>query len=116
MPSLRLCICNGGHLWEQPSNVDQVSSMPTVKMFFSEMSFTYNLCFLQGNTLVGEHWKFTKPEQIIALMETANCRFRDIEHVRQTLKERRPGSIDIELSQEQFDRLRTRKQRVQRKR
>jgi hypothetical protein len=26
--------------------------------------------------------------------------------VRQTLKERRPGSIDIELSQEQFDRLR----------
>jgi hypothetical protein len=31
--------------------------------------------------------------------------------VRQTLKERRPGSIDIELSQEQFYRLRSRKQK-----
>jgi hypothetical protein len=46
-------------------------------------------------------------------MESANCRFKDIQLVRQQLKERKPGSIDIELSQEQFDRLRSRKQRVQ---
>ena len=41
-------------------------------------------------------------------MEAANCRSRDIQLVRQTLKEHRPGSIDIDLSQEQFDRVRAR--------
>ncbi|MBB5331782.1 hypothetical protein [Tunturiibacter gelidoferens] len=75
----------------------------------------YSVCFLQGNTLIGTHWKFTDPEMIISLMESANCRFRDIQLVRQQLKERKPGSIDIELSQEQFDRLRSRKQKIQRK-
>jgi hypothetical protein len=70
---------------------------------------------LKASTLIGTHWEFTDAEKIIGLMESANCRFRDIQLVRQTLKERRPGSIDIELSQEQFDRLRSRKQKVQRK-
>jgi hypothetical protein len=34
--------------------------------------------------------------------------------VRQTLKERRPGPMDIELGQEQSDRLRSQKQRIKR--
>jgi hypothetical protein len=89
--------------------------MPVVKMFFQQTMLRYNVCFLRGNTLIGTHWEFTDAEKIIGLMESANCRFRDIQLVRQTLKERRSGSIDIELSQEQFDRLRSRKQRVQRK-
>jgi hypothetical protein len=88
------------------------SPMPIVKMFFQETMFHYSVCFLQGNTLIGTHWEFPDLEKVIGLMESANCRFRDIQLVRQTLKERRPGSIDIELSQEQFDRLRHRKQRV----
>jgi hypothetical protein len=76
----------------------------------------YSVCFLQGNTLIGTHWKFTDAEKIIGLMESANCRFRDIQLVRQTLKERRPGSIDIELTDEQFNSLRQRRQKIQRKR
>jgi hypothetical protein len=87
--------------------------MPIVKMFFQETMLRYNLCFLQGDTLIGTHWEFTDAEKVIGLMESANCRFRDIQLVRQTLKERRSGSIDIELSQEQFERLRSRKQKVQ---
>lgn len=90
--------------------------MPTVKMFFQETMMRFDVCFLQGNTLIGAHWEFADAEKVIGLMESANCRFRDIQQVRQTLKERRPGSIDIELSQEQFDSLRSRRQRVQRKR
>ena len=50
------------------------------------------------------------------MMESANCRFRDIQAVRQTLKERRPGSIDIELTDEQFKSLKSRRQKAQRKR
>ena len=73
-----------------------------------------NVCFLQGNTLIGTHWEFSDAEKVIGLMESANCRFKDIQAVRQTLKERKSGSIDIELSQEQFHRLRSRKQRVRR--
>jgi hypothetical protein len=87
--------------------------MPIVKMFFQETMLRYNLCFLQGDTLIGTHWEFTDAEKVIGLMESANCRFRDIQLVRQTLKERRSGSIDIELSQKQFERLRSRKQKVQ---
>jgi hypothetical protein len=90
--------------------------MPAVKMFFQETMMKFDVCFLQGSVLVGAHWEFPDAEKIIGLMESANCWFRDIQLVRQTLKERRPGSIDIELSQEQFDRLKSRKQRVQRKR
>jgi hypothetical protein len=89
--------------------------MPFVKMFFQETMMKFNVCFLQGQTPIGTHWEFKDVEQVIGLMEAANCRFRDIQLVRQTLKERRSGSIDIELSQEQFDRLRSRRQRTKRK-
>ena len=64
--------------------------MPIVKMFFQETMMRYNVRFLQGGTLIGTHWEFTDAEKIITLMESANCRFRDIQLVRQTLKERRP--------------------------
>jgi hypothetical protein len=90
--------------------------MPIVKMLFQETMMRYNVCFLQGNTLIGTHWEFPDGEKIIALMESANCRFRDIQLVRQTLKERRPGSIDMELTEEQFKSLKSRRQKVQRKR
>ena len=90
--------------------------MPIVKMFFQETMMKFNVCFLQGQTQIGTHWEFKDLEQVIGLMESANCRFREIQLVRQTLRERRSGSIDIELSKEQFDRLRSRRQRVQRKR
>jgi hypothetical protein len=90
--------------------------MPIVKMFFQETMMRFDVCFLQGNTLIGSHWEFAEAEKVIGLLESANCRFRDIQLVKQALKERGPGSIDIELSQEQFDRLRSRRQKVQRKR
>jgi hypothetical protein len=85
-------------------------------MFFQETMMKFDVCFLQGNTLIGTHWEFADAEEVTGLMEAANCRFKDIQSVRQTLKERRPGSIDIELNQEQFDRLRSRRQKFQRKR
>ena len=89
--------------------------MPIVKMFFQETMMRISVCFLQGQTQVGTHWEFSNAENVISLMEAANCRFREIQLVRQTLKERRSGSIDIELSQEQFERLRSRRQRTKRK-
>jgi hypothetical protein len=64
--------------------------MPIVKMFFQETMMKVNVCFLQGNTLIGTHWEFPDAEKVIALMEAANCRFRDIQTVKQTLKDRRP--------------------------
>jgi hypothetical protein len=90
--------------------------MPVVRMFFQETMMKFDVCFIQGNTLIGTHWEFPDAEKIIALMESANCRFRDIQAVRQTLKERRPGSIDIELTDEQFKSLKSRRQKAQRKR
>jgi hypothetical protein len=54
-------------------------------------------------SLIGVHWDYSDPAKIIEILETANCRFQDIQRVKQTIKERRPGSIDIDLTQEQFD-------------
>jgi hypothetical protein len=68
--------------------------MPIVKMFFQETMMKFNVCFLQGQTQIGAHWEFKELEQVIGLMESANCRFREIQLVRQTLKERRSGSIE----------------------
>jgi hypothetical protein len=90
--------------------------MPTVKMFYQQTMMKFDVCFLEGNTLIGAHWEFANSEKIIAILETANCRHRDIQAVRQTLKERRPGSIDIELTDEQFNTLKRRRQAISRKR
>jgi hypothetical protein len=62
-----------------------------------------DVCFVQGSKLIGVHWDYSDPAKIIEIQETANCRFQDIQRVKQTIKERRPGSIDIDLTQEQFD-------------
>jgi hypothetical protein len=48
--------------------------MPIVKMFFQETMLRYNVCFLQGNTLIGAHWEFTDAEKVIGLMESVTCR------------------------------------------
>jgi hypothetical protein len=47
--------------------------MPVVRMFYQETMMKFDVCFLQGNTVIGTHWEFTKPEQVIGLMEAANC-------------------------------------------
>jgi hypothetical protein len=89
--------------------------MPTVRMFYQEVMMRYDVCFLLDSKLVGTHWEFLEPEKIIAILEAANSSDRDIQEVRARLKERRPGSIDVTLTQQQFDRLRTRRPRQQRK-
>jgi hypothetical protein len=89
--------------------------MPTVRMFYNQTMTKFDVCFLQGQELIGSHWEFQEADQVINIMEAANCRFRDIQTVRQTMQERRSGSIESELNQGQFDRLRSRRQRVQRK-
>jgi hypothetical protein len=45
------------------------SPIPIVKMFFQETMMRYDVCFLQGSTLIGTHWEFTDAEKIIGLME-----------------------------------------------
>jgi hypothetical protein len=59
----------------------------------------FDVCFIQGNNnLIGVHWEFTDTQKIIDILESAHCRFKEIQEVRQRLNERRPGSIDIELT------------------
>ena len=57
--------------------------MPIVRMFFQETMMKFDVCFLQGNTLIGTHWEFANAEQVTGLMEAANCRFKDIQSVKQ---------------------------------
>jgi hypothetical protein len=84
-------------------------------MFFQSVMMTYRVCFCQGNELVGTHWEFKDSEDVIALLRAAECREHDIRQAQQTLSEHRPGTIDLSLTQDQYDRLKGRRQRSSRK-
>lgn len=89
--------------------------MPTVKMFYQSVMMSYRVCFCQGNELVGSHWEFKEQEEVLDILRAAECREHDIRQAQQYLRENRPGSIDLSLTQEQYDRLKGRRQRNSRK-
>lgn len=64
---------------------------------------------------MGTHWEFKEAEQVIEIMRAAECREHDIRQAQQALKEYRPGTIDLSLTQDQYDRLKARRQRDGRK-
>jgi hypothetical protein len=75
----------------------------------------YRVCFCQNNELVEKHWEFNKPEQLIAILRAAECREHDIRQAEQAMKENRPGTIDLNLTQDQYDALKAPRQRDSRK-
>jgi hypothetical protein len=72
--------------------------MPTVKIFLPICDDEVSGLLCQGDELVGTHWEFSEPEAIITLTRAAECQEHDIRQAEKTLREYRPGSVDLSLT------------------
>jgi hypothetical protein len=74
-------------------------------MFYSETPMGLDVCFCEGNVRVGERLHYLDPNRIYDLLRAAHCQQEDHHAVAEALKQRRPGSIDLRLTEEQYKKL-----------
>jgi hypothetical protein len=74
-------------------------------MFYSEMPLGLDLCFCEGNQQIGKRLKFSDPDRIYDLLKAAHCPIEDHQVVQQALRQRRPGSVNLHLSEDQCQKL-----------
>jgi hypothetical protein len=77
----------------------------TVKMFYSELPMGRDVCFCEGNQQIGKRLKFSDPDRIYDLLRAAKCPVEDHQIVEEALRQRRPGSVNLHLSEEQYQKL-----------
>jgi hypothetical protein len=64
--------------------------------------------FCEGNRRIGERLRDLDPNRIYDLLKAAHCPQEDHHIVAEALKQRRPGSIDLRLTEEQYNKLKER--------
>jgi hypothetical protein len=75
-------------------------------MFFSELPMGLNVCFVEGMQQVGKQRTYPDPSRVYDILRAAKASQEDHQAVEYALRERRPGSVELNLSQEQYERLR----------
>jgi hypothetical protein len=81
------------------------SPKKVVRMFFQEWPTGLKVCFCEGSRQVGKHLHYNDPDRIYDILRAAHCPQEDHHMVALVLKERRPGSLDIRLTEEQYNKL-----------
>jgi hypothetical protein len=76
-----------------------------VRMFFIEMQGVYHVTFCQGNRQVGRKFRFTDGQKILEILKEAHCPIEDHNLVERSLVERRPGSVQLKLTDAQHQKL-----------
>jgi hypothetical protein len=79
--------------------------MHLVRMFFIEMQGVYTVTFCQGNRQVGRRFRYTDGQRILEILREAHCPIEDHNLVENCLVERRPGSVQLKLTDAQHQRL-----------
>jgi hypothetical protein len=74
-------------------------------MYFNEMQSQLNVCFCEGETLLGKHHKYPHAEKLFAILKAANSSHADHHNVSESLRQGRSGSVELHLSEEQYNRL-----------
>lgn len=77
----------------------------TVKMFYQEWPSGLKICFCEGSSQLGKRLHYNDPDRIYEILKAAHCQQEDHHMVALTLKERRPGSLDLHLTEEQYNKL-----------
>jgi hypothetical protein len=77
----------------------------TVRMFYQEWPMGLSICFCEGSKQIGKHWRYPDPERIYEILRAANAPQEDHHAVAEALRQRRPGSIDLRLTEKQYDKL-----------
>ena len=76
-----------------------------VRMFFIEMQGVYRVTLCQGNRQVGRQFRYTDGQRILDILREARCPVKDHNLVERCLVERRPGSVQLHLTDEQHQKL-----------
>ena len=76
-----------------------------VRMFFIEMQGVYRVTFCQANRQVGRQFRYTDGQRILDIVREARCPVEDHNLAERCLVERRPGSVQLRLTDEQHQKL-----------
>lgn len=79
--------------------------MHLVRMFFIEMQGIYHVTFCQGTRQLGRPFRYADGERIREIMREAHCPIEDHNLVENCLVERRPGSVQLRLTDSQHQKL-----------
>jgi hypothetical protein len=64
-----------------------------------------DICFCEGSVQVGKRIHYKDPDRIYDLLRAAHCQQEDHHMVAMALGERRPGSLELHLTEEQYNKL-----------
>jgi hypothetical protein len=79
--------------------------MPKVRMHFYEMPMGLSICFLEGNRKIGHSRRYKDTDRIYDILRAAKAPQEDHHSVALALQSRRPGAVELNLTQQQYDKL-----------
>ena len=74
-------------------------------MFYQEWSSGLSVCFVEGTQQVGKQRMYKDPDRVYEILRAAKAPQEDHHSVQEALRNRRPGSIELNLTQQQYDKL-----------
>lgn len=74
-------------------------------MHFSETMYHYHLTFMEGSRSLGRVLNFSDERKIFDLMRRAHATLEDHNIVEMALLSRRPGRVELRLTEEQYTTL-----------
>jgi hypothetical protein len=79
--------------------------MPKVRMHFYEMPMGLTICFLESNRKIGPSPRYKDTDRIYDILRAAKAPQEDHHSVALALQSRRPGAVELNLTQQQYDKL-----------
>ena len=76
-----------------------------VKMHFYEMPMGLDVCFIENSQQLGKRLHYADPTRIYDLLRAAHCPVENHQIVELAIRERRPGSVDLSLTEQQYQKL-----------
>jgi hypothetical protein len=74
-------------------------------MFYQEWPAGLSVCFVEGMEQIGKQRMYRDPDRVYDILKAARGPQEDFQAVAYALKERRPGSVELKLSEEQYSKL-----------
>lgn len=74
-------------------------------MHYYEMPLGLDIYFMENNQQIGKLLNYADPARIYDLLKAAHCLREDHQAVELALRERRPGSVELSLTEVQYQKL-----------
>jgi hypothetical protein len=74
-------------------------------MFYQEWPAGLSVCFVEGTQQVGKQQMYKDPDKVFDILRAAHAQQEDHQAVQEALRSRRPGSVELNLTEEQYGKL-----------